>query len=46
MVFGIKPAEITDSPKLIEFVSLNPYTFVGDHNCALIHVSLTVYNGC
>jgi hypothetical protein len=30
----------------MEFVSLNPYNFVGDHNYVLIHVSLTVYNGC
>jgi hypothetical protein len=46
MVFWINPAEIIDSTKLMEFVCLNPYTFVGDHNYALIHVSLTVYNGC
>ena len=30
----------------MEFVSLKPKTFVGDLNCALIHVLLTVYNGC
>jgi hypothetical protein len=29
MVFWINPAENTDSPKLMEFISLNPYTYVG-----------------
>jgi hypothetical protein len=42
MVFWINPVEIKDSPELMEFVSLNPWTFVG----ALIHVLLMVYNGC
>jgi hypothetical protein len=46
MVFWIYLAENTDSPKLVEFVSLNPYTFVGDHIYALMHISLMVYNGC
>ena len=27
-VFWINPVENTDSPKLVEFVSLNPYTYV------------------
>ena len=46
MVFWINPVEITDSPKLVEFISLDPYTFVGDHIYALIHISLTDYIGC
>jgi hypothetical protein len=28
MVFRINPAENIDSPKLMEFISLNPYTYV------------------
>jgi len=46
MVFWINPVENTDSPKFMKFVSLNPKIFVGDHNYALIHVLLMVYNGC
>ena len=30
--------------KLMKFVSLNPYTFVGDYIYALMHVTLMVYN--
>jgi hypothetical protein len=46
MVFWTNPVKNTDSPKLVEFVSLNPETFIGDHIYALIHVILMVYNVC
>jgi len=46
MVFWINPAENSDSPKLIEFVSLDPKTFINDYIYALIQVVLIVYNGC
>jgi hypothetical protein len=45
-VFWINPAKNTHSPKLVEFISLNPKTFVGDYIYALTHVMLTIYNGC
>jgi hypothetical protein len=46
MVFWINPAENIDSPKLVEFVSLNPKTYVGDYFHGFIQVILTVYDGC
>jgi hypothetical protein len=30
MVFWLNPSANIDSPKLVEFISLNPYTYVGD----------------
>ena len=46
MIFWINPIENTDSPKLVEFVSLNPKTFVGEYIYAVIPVIFTVYNVC
>jgi hypothetical protein len=42
----INPPTYKYSPNLVEFISLNPYTYVGDLKCALLHVMLTVYNDC
>jgi hypothetical protein len=42
MVFWNNPAEITDSPKLVEIISLNPSVSIGDPFQAFIQVMLTV----